>query len=377
MENLYSIIIDMGQYSTKIGYGGENEPRKIFPTICGYPKYKAIDATLQIGEKKQIFIGLEIIESLGLYKLRHPIANGGEIVDWGEFEAIVDYIFYLLRVDPAMCKIMFITNPFLSVDSKKKLFELFLEKHVCGAYYPVRGALLTMYSGGFNTGLIIDMGASNIRITPIYESYILQHAVLNVELAGSVLDKLLEKKIQEAGVPIESSVQRNLVRVLKERACFVSLNFDQDFQNREKFKKKYTLPDYKKITLDAERFIIPELMFDPTISNMETEPLHKAIINVVELCDIDIRRSLLQNIFITGGSSLFPNFEKRLKQELEKELIQRGKMYQNVKIFAPKGRALSNWVGGSILSQIPEFQSSWITRKRYFSEGLTDDMLNS
>jgi len=351
MENLYSIVIDMGQYSTKIGYGSENEPRKIFPTICGYPKYKAIDASLQTGQDKQIFIGLEIIESLGLYKLRRPIANGGEIVDWGEFEAIVDYIFYLLRVDPAMCKIMFTTNPFLSIESKKKLFELFLEKHVCGAYYPVRGALLTMYSGGFNTGLIIDMGASNIRITPIFESYILQHAVRNVELGGSVLDNLLEKKIKEAGVPIESSVQRNLVRVLKERACFVSLNFEEDLKNKEKFQKKYTLPDYKKITLAAERF--------------------------VELCDMDIRRSLLQNIFITGGSSLFPNFEARLKQEIEKELIQRGKMYQNVKIIAPKGRALSNWVGGSILSQIPEFQSSWITRKKYFSEGLSEDMLNA
>lgn len=377
MENLYSIVIDMGQYSTKIGFGSENEPRKIFPTICGYPKYKAIDASLQTDQTKQIFIGLEIIESLGLYKLRRPIANGGEIVDWGEFEAIINYIFYLLRVDPAMCKIMFTTNPFLSVESKKKLFELFLEKHVCGAYYPVRGALLTMYSGGFNTGLIIDMGASNIRITPIYQSFILQHAVRNLGLGGSVLDNLLEKKIKEAGVPIESSVQKNLVRVLKERACFVSLNFEQDLQNKEKFQKKYTLPDYKKITLESERFIIPELMFDPTINNMETSPLHKAIVDVVELCDMDIRRSLLQNIFITGGSSLFLNFEQRLKQELEKELIQRGKMYQNVKIFAPKGRALSNWVGGSILSQIPEFQSSWITRKRYFSEGLSEDMLNA
>ena len=110
-------------------------------------------------------------------------------------------------------------------------------------------------------------------------------------------------------------------------------------------------------------------MFDPTINNMETESIHEAIVNVVELCDMDIRRDLLQNIFITGGSSLFPNFEKRLKQEIEKELMKRGKLYQNVKIFAPKGRELSNWVGGSILSQIPEFQSSWITRKRYFSEG--------
>ena len=128
----------------------------------------------------------------------------------------------------------------------------------------------------------------------------------------------MEKKIQEAGVPIESSVQRNLVRVLKERACFVSLNYEQDFQNKEKFQKKYTLPDYKKITLDAERFMIPELMFDPTINNLETAALHKAIVDVVELCDMDIRRSLLQNIFITGGSSLFPNFEARLKQELEK-----------------------------------------------------------
>ena len=377
MENLYSIIIDMGQYSTKIGFGGENEPRKIFPTLCGYPKYKAIDATLQSSQDKQIFIGLEIIEALGLYKLSHPISNGGEIVDWGEFEAIVDYIFYLLRVDPAMCKVMFTTNPFLSTESKKKLFELFLEKHVAGGYYPVRGALLTMYSGGFNTGLIVDVGASNIRITPIYQSYILQHAVKSLELGGSTLDNFLTAKIQEAGVPIESSVQKNLVRVLKERACFVSLNYEQDFQNREKFKKKYTLPDYKKISLDAERFLVPELMFDPTINNMETEPIHEAIVNVVELCDMDIRRDLLQNIFITGGSSLFPNFEKRLKQEIEKELMKRGKLYQNVKIFAPKGRELSNWVGGSILSQIPEFQSSWITRKRYFSEGLTEDMLNS
>ncbi|MHA1777729.1 MAG: actin family protein [Promethearchaeota archaeon] len=372
MENLNTIVLDIGQFSSKIGFAGENQPRDVFYTITGSPKYKAIG----IEEKKQLYIGNEIIDSLGLYKVHHPIDNGGEIVDWTHFEAVIDYIFYVLRVDPSVCNVLFTTNPFLSRESKIRLFQLFIEKYQAG-YYPVRGALLTMYSGGFDTGLIVDMGAANIRITPIYKGYIIEHAIKFLPLGGNVLDQFMQKKMQELGVSVESAVQRNIIRGLKEQACFCSVDFETDITQADKFKREYELPDSSKVVLGATRFLVPELLFQPQLMSLDVESLPVAINNVVEACDVDIRRDLLANIFLTGGSSLFPFLEIRLKRELEETLVNMGKIAQDVHIIAPKGRSLSNWVGGSILAMLPEFQDRWINRKRYYEEGISEELLKA
>jgi actin-related protein len=375
MENLYTLIFDIGQFSCKIGYGGENEPRHTFYTITGQPKYQGIG--LEQEQKKPIYIGNEIVDHIGLYKISHPVANGGEIVQWEEFKAIIDYIFYLLRVNPSMCKILFTTNPFLSRESKKRLFEFFLEEYTIGGYYPVRGALLTMYSGGFDTGLVVDMGAANIRITPIYKSFVISHAVKFLNLGGNVLDKFMSTKLEEIGMATKSSSEQNLVRLLKERACFTSLDFDTDMKNKDKFLKEYALPDSTTIEIGQERFLIPELLFNPTLNSIESESIVEGIVNAIESCDIDIRRELLYNIFLTGGTSMIPLFEVRLKHEIEEELVRRERVGQNIRIIASKGRVYSNWVGGSILSMIPEFQQNWIDRKKYFEDGLTEELLDA
>ena len=184
-------------------------------------------------------------------------------------------------------------------------------------------------------------------------------------------------KLKEIGLQVESSVQKNLVRVLKEQACFTSLDFEADITQNDRFIKEYALPDSSTVKIGSERFLIPELMFQPSLNNIECDSIVKGIINSIELCDIDLRRDLYQNIFLTGGSSMFPFFEIRLKQELEKELARSGKMATNVRIIAPKERVFSNWVGGSVLSMIPEFQTNWMTRKRFYDEGLSDEMLNA
>lgn len=375
MEHHYTIIVDIGQFSTKVGFGGENEPQHVFYTITGQPKYQNVAFNSE--QKKQLYIGNEIVDHFGLYKVSYPLANGGEIVDWEGFKAIIDYIFYLLRVDPSMCKFLFTTNPFLSIESKKRLFEIFLEDYMVAGFYPVRGALLTMYSGGFDTGLIVDMGAANIRITPIYKSFILKHAIKILPLGGNVLDSFMALKLKELGMSVKSSVQKNLVRLLKERACFTSLDFQTDIQNKEKFIKEYALPDSSTIKIGAERFLIPELLFDPALNNIECESIIEGILNTIDDCDVDIRRELLYNIFVIGGNSMFPFFEIRLKQSLEEGLSRRNKIMQSIRIIAPKGRIFSNWVGGSILSMIPEFQDSWFTRKKYFEEGIPEEILNT
>jgi actin-related protein len=72
---------------------------------------------------------------------------------------------------------------------------------------------------------------------------------------------------------------------------------------------------------------------------------------------------------------MFPNIKSRIYQELEFELARRKKKNQIIKIIAPRERVFSVWVGGSILAMIPEFEQNWISRTKYFNEGIPEDIL--
>ncbi|MEE9379345.1 MAG: actin family protein [Candidatus Lokiarchaeia archaeon] len=372
MGNL-TVVLDIGQFSTKIGFAGEDTPSQVFLTMVGKPKYQNVSVNYESKKSREdeIYVGDEI-QSIGLYKISHPIEKG-IVVDWTHFEHIIEYIFYNLRVDPTLVNVLFAVHPLFPYKDLEKIFELFLERYQCMSFYPVLDSMLTLYSGGFQTGLIVEIGDSNTRIVPIYEGYKLEHAVRILDTGGRVLTRHMEQILESIGWSVDSSIRRELVRVLKEKACFVSLDYKEDLKRSEQYEKEYSLPDGSTISLDKERFIIPELLFKPT-SELEEEALHVAIMDVIEACDLDIRPELLNNIFLSGGSSMFPNLKSRIYQELELELARR-KKNQVIRIIAPMERTFSVWIGGSILAMIPEFSQNWITRVKYFNEGIPPNLL--
>ncbi|MFW9824921.1 MAG: actin family protein [Candidatus Thorarchaeota archaeon] len=373
MGNL-TVVLDIGQFSSKIGFAGEDSPSQVFLTMVGKPKYESISMEFSTPKRRnnELYVGDEI-QSIGLYKIFHPIEKG-IIIDWEHFENIIDYIFYNLRVDPTLVNLLLAIHPLFPYTDLEKMFELFLEKYQCMAFYPVLDSMLTLYSGGFQTGLIIEIGDSNTRIVPIYEGYKLSHAVRILDVGGRALTRYMEQTLESIGWSVDSSIRRELVRVLKEKACFVSLDYKEDLKRSEQYNKEYSLPDGSTISLSKERFLIPELLFNPS-SELEEDSLPRAIMDVVEACDLDIRPELLNNIFLSGGSSMFPNLKSRIYQELELELVRRKKKDQIVRIIAPRERTFSVWIGGSILALIPEFSENWITRANYFKDGIPPNLL--
>jgi len=367
MANI-TVVLDIGEFSSKIGYGGENEPRTTFYTLVGEPKYQDIE----MDYTKQYYVGNEVASSVGLYKIHHPIKIG-RIEDWDFYEQILDYVFYTLRIEPSMVNVLYSYHPLLSTREKHKLFELFFDKYQVMGFYPILDSLLTMYSGGFQTGLVVEMGASSIRIVPIYKGYILSHAIEIIQIGGTILDMFMFDQLQNAGFSTDSSVRREIGRVLKERACFVSLDFNEDINHMKK--KEFRLPDGARIELGYERFSVPELLFKPQLYKLEEKPLHTAILDVIDHCDLDTRNELLENIFLSGGSSVIPQLELRLQNELEIGLAQRGKEMRIPRIIASKQRFLSCWIGGSILSSLPEFQKNWVTRPQYYKGGIPADLV--
>jgi len=367
-----TIVIDIGQYSTKIGFAGEDTPSQVFFTMVGKPKYHNLEAQYGM-HQQELYVGNEI-QSMGLYKIFFPIEKG-VVTDWTLLTKILEYIFYSMRVDATLVNVLLAVHPLFPKQDLHRYFEIFLEHYQCMAFYPVLDSMCTLYSGGFQTGLVVEIGDSNTRIVPIYNGYKLEHAVKVIDLGGRDLTYEMEKTLSMIGYTSESSVNRDIARVVKEKACFISLDYKEDLQRVDQYAKQFSMPDGSTITLKKERFSIPEIFFNPSLIHSEEPPLQTAIMNVINECDIDIRSKLLNNIFLSGGSSMFPNFKSRMYQELELELARRKKKDQVIRIIAPHERTFSVWVGGSILAMIPEFLNNWITRAKYFQNGIPENLL--
>merc|ERR1712029_643258 len=119
--------------------------------------------------------------------------------------------------------------------------------------------------------------------------------------------------------------------------------------------KQYELPDGNIITVGSERFRCPEVLFKPNFVGKESKGIHQLTFDSIMKCDIDIRKDLYKNTVLSGGTTMFPNIEERLLDEMTK-LAPAG---NEIKIIAPPERKYSVWIGGSILASLSTFEEMW------------------
>ena len=240
------------------------------------------------------------------------------------------------------------------------MFEKF---HVPAMYVAIQ-AILSLYSSGRTTGLVLDSGDGVTHTVPIYEGYSLPHATVRQDFAGRDITDFLIQLLTERAYGFTTSAEREIVRDMKERLCYVAMDYEQDLVSSLKTttnERSYELPDGQIIRLGSERFRAPEILFRPALAGLEIRGIHQTTYSSIMRCDVDIRRELFDNIVLSGGSTMFVNLPERL----QREIIRMTPASVKIKIIAPPQRKYSVWIGGSILSALSTFQHLWVSKQDY------------
>ncbi|KAH8926067.1 Actin/actin-like protein [Atractiella rhizophila] len=430
MSRLAPIVIDNGTGYSKLGFAGNSDPSFVFPTaiavrsgpgtsslastkgppppppskpggLSSNPTSSSHLASKRGIEDLDFFIGWEALKKSKTYSVQYPIKQG-EIEDWDLMERYWSQsIFQYLRAEPEDHHFLLTEPPLNPPENRENTAEIFFETfNVQGLYIAVQAvlALAASWTSGkvqdrTLTGTVIDSGDGVTHVIPVAEGYVIGSSLKSVPLAGRSITNFVQQLLRERGetavIPPED--QLKVAGEIKERWGYVCGDMVKEIKKYEKEPDKYfdkyhgvhsvTGRQYS-IDVGFERFLGPEIFFNPEIASSDfLTPLPEVVDQVIQTSPIDVRRGLYKNIVLSGGSTMFDHFSRRLQRDLKhlvddriasSETMSGGLMRSSgvdVNVISHKRQRYAVWFGGSLLASTPEFHSYCVSKADYAEHG--------
>uniref|UniRef100_A0A8C2K3U7 Actin related protein 3 n=1 Tax=Cyprinus carpio TaxID=7962 RepID=A0A8C2K3U7_CYPCA len=362
---------------TKLGYAGNTEPQFIIPSCI------AIKESAKVGDQAQRRM-MKGVDDLDFF-------IGDEAIDKPNYATKVSEPDWPIRT--RFCnKLLTNGGKFSSFFMQNEImFESF---NVPGLYIAVQAVLALAASWTSRqvgertlTGSVIDSGDGVTHVIPVAEGYVIGSCIKHIPIAGRDITYFTQQLLREreVGIPPEQSLET--AKAVKERFSYVCPDLVKEFSKYDtdgsKWIKQYTginAISKKEFTIDVgyERFLGPEIFFHPEFANPDfTQPISEVVDEVIQNCPIDVRRPLYKNVVLSGGSTMFRDFGRRLQRDLKRTVDARLKLSEelsggklkpkpiDVQVVTHHMQRYAVWFGGSMLASTPEFYQVCHTKKDY------------
>jgi actin-related protein len=336
------LVLDFGSGFVKAGFAGNDAPSLIFPSVIGKPRTKQAGGQAQeplVGEAAQT--SPDVIQ-------KRPI-DRGVIKSWNELHVIINYIYQTLDLKSENNSVLIARPSGAETKQLEHLTEHFLETLHAPSVSFISSATLSLLSTGRVTGIIAECGYGVTNVVPIFESFGLEHARITSELGGCDVDAYLKTLLKKIGMTENDNAA---VHEVKEQLCYVRPTPDQ----AESAPVPYELPSGNRLEIGTERWQGAEVLFDPRLGGKECPGLSASISTAISRSDEFLRRELLQNVVISGGSTMFPGMAERVEHDVSESA------QALARVIAAPERKNGSWVGGSIFASTPVFDQFQIKK---------------
>ena len=358
--DIAALILDQGTYSFKAGLSGDDEPQAVFRTI-------------EAGDQGGSFLyGRDALKRKNTpQKLTFPI-KCGIITDWDTMERLWRHVFeQQLAISPDECPVLLTEAPFNPKNHREKMTEIMFETFNTPAMHAATKTVLSLYSTGEMTGVVLDVGESISHAVPIYEGYALPHVIKKFTVGGQDVSEELMKFLTSLGhgeslAGMDLDQRDRATEGMKEQLCYITEDYNNELKKSKNDFEQYKLPDGRTIKLACERFQCTEILFE---GGKERTSVQDLVVNSIKSSDPNIIGTLYSKIVLAGGTSMLPGFKERIHKEIVKLIPSSHRKKHPPNVTSQPERKYASWVGGSVLANLSSFQDMWIAKEEFQEVG--------